>query len=54
MDSQRDNGSWEAGGYPGATPVNNTCFALLFLKRVNLTRDLTRKLDFLAETGDEK
>jgi hypothetical protein len=51
---QSDNGSWEGGGYHGATPATNTCFALLFLKRVNLTRDLTRKLDFLAEPSDEK
>ena len=54
VDSQRENGSWEGGGYPGATPITNTCFALLFLKRVNLTHDLTRKLDFLADTESGK
>ena len=47
---QSDNGSWEGGTYHGSGPIPNTCFALLFLKRVNLTRDLTRKLDFLADT----
>ena len=35
---------------PWQHPIPNTCFALLFLKRVNLTHDLTNKLDFLADT----
>jgi hypothetical protein len=50
VDSQHDNGSW-GPMYPGPT---DTCFALLFLKRANLTRDLTKKLDFLADTSSEK
>jgi hypothetical protein len=29
--------------------VVDTCFALLFLKRANLARDLTSKLQLLAE-----
>jgi hypothetical protein len=40
---QRDDGSW-ADLYPG---VPDTCFALLFLKRVNVARDLTRSLQKL-------
>lgn len=45
--NQAGNGSWEqGGGYPGHTPVLNTCFALLFLKRANLALDLTKKLPF--------
>ena len=42
---QRGNGSWDSdGGYPGQTPVLNTCFALLFLRRANLTPDLSKQL----------
>jgi hypothetical protein len=40
-----DQGYWEnGGGYPGANPLSNTCFGLLFLKRANLAKDLTAKL----------
>ena len=42
--NQGPYGQWEGGGYPGATPTTDTCLALLFLKRVNLTRDLTARL----------
>jgi serine/threonine protein kinase len=38
---QGPNGGWTNGGYPGPP---DTCFALLFLRRANLTRDLTRLL----------
>jgi hypothetical protein len=42
---QGADGSWpEDGGYHGQHPVLNTCFALLFLKRANLTPDLSRRL----------
>jgi hypothetical protein len=45
--NQAGSGAWERdGGYPGQTPVLNTCFALLFLKRANLAMDLTKKLPF--------
>lgn len=44
---QHDDGSWLAGHYHAATPPINTAFALLFLKRANLAKDLTKKLDFL-------
>jgi hypothetical protein len=38
------DGSWQGSRYPGNTPTINTCLALLFLKRVNLAKDLTDKL----------
>jgi hypothetical protein len=42
---QANDGSWtEDGGYPGQHPVLNTCLALMFLKRANLTPDLSRRL----------
>jgi hypothetical protein len=41
LDAQRANGSWETHSYPGASATLDTCFALLFLKRVNLVQDLT-------------
>jgi hypothetical protein len=42
--NQEADGSWSCGGYAGSLSVTDTCFALLFLKRANLTRDLTEKL----------
>ena len=42
---QLADGSWgDDGGFPGQSPIVNTCFALLFLKRANLTPDLSKKL----------
>jgi hypothetical protein len=42
---QSPDGSWsEDGGYHGQSPPLNTAFALMFLKRANLTPDLTRRL----------
>jgi hypothetical protein len=49
LDAQADDGSWFAEGYPGSTRPIDTCFALLFLKRANLSADLTKKLDFVVE-----
>ncbi len=40
--NQKTDGSWQEW-YPG---IPDTCFALLFLKRANLARDLTTKLAF--------
>ena len=48
LPQQQGDGRWQAGGYPGATPITDTCFALLFLKRANLAQDLTTKLEFLT------
>ena len=42
--NQDANGSWAEGRFHGSHPVVNTSFALLFLKRANLAKDLTAKL----------
>ena len=44
---QAKGGEWKGSHYHGASPTLDTCFALLFLKRVNLTHDLTTKIEFL-------
>jgi len=42
---QKGDGSWgDDGGFPGQHAIINTCFALMFLKRANLTPDLARRL----------
>ena len=48
VELQSADGDWRNGNYPGATPVTDTCFALLFLKRANLAKDLTNKVQFLT------
>jgi len=40
---QKADGSWEDGGYHGEKPILNTALALLFLRRANLTPDLSRR-----------
>lgn len=48
--AQAANGSWEEdGGFHGQSPIINTCLALLFLKRANLTPGLSKKL--VVDTG---
>jgi hypothetical protein len=42
--NQTKDGNWQNGHYPDSTPVIDTCFALLFLKKANLAVDLTSKL----------
>jgi hypothetical protein len=42
--NQQGNGSWNSAPYHGHSPPLDTCMALLFLKRANLTRDLTENL----------
>lgn len=42
--NQKEDGSWQER-FPG---VPDTCFALLFLKRVNIVKDLTNKLRLLS------
>jgi hypothetical protein len=52
LQSQRGDGSWNHGHYfaPGnITPITDTCFALLFLKRANLAKHLTKKLEFITQ-----
>jgi hypothetical protein len=51
---QAADGSWLEGGYPGESPVRNTAFGLLFLKRANLTPDLSRRLIVDSSTLTEK
>jgi hypothetical protein len=43
--TQTGEGAWGLGGYHGSVPLHDTCFALLFLKKANLVRDLSDKLD---------
>ncbi|MBX9583202.1 MAG: hypothetical protein K2X87_23090 [Gemmataceae bacterium] len=45
---QKLDGSWAEGGFPGEHPILNTAFAVLFLKRANLTPDLSKRL--MADT----
>ena len=49
---QTKDGNWHNGRYHGSTPTLDTCFALLFLKRANLTHDLTKKIEFLKIVPD--
>jgi hypothetical protein len=42
--NQKPDGYWDKSGYPGSTPVLDTCFALFFLKQANLAKDLTARL----------
>ena len=51
VDQQQQDGSWANGGYPGAMPTADSCFALLFLKRANLAKDLTDKLRLLLASA---
>jgi hypothetical protein len=45
--NQVENGSWSR--VVGEQHIVDACFALLFLQRVNLTQDLTDKLQFLQQ-----
>jgi hypothetical protein len=44
--NQQRDGYWARGGYHGADATIDTCLALLFLKRANLTTDLASRLPF--------
>jgi hypothetical protein len=44
--NQQPLGHWDNGGYIGAARPLDTCFALLFLKRAHLAKDLTARLPF--------
>ena len=52
--NQSADGSWTSQKYPGNTPQLDTCLALLFLKRANLARDLTRQLPYDAAKLNEE
>ncbi len=45
---QNPEGAWEYGQFTGANAANNSCFALLFLRRSNLVQDLTNNIRFRA------
>jgi hypothetical protein len=49
VERQGKEGAWMVGGYHQSQPLVDTCFALLFLKRANLTHDLSQKLEFFVE-----
>ncbi len=44
VDTQMANGSWTTRGFIGANPEVNTAFAILFLSRANIARDLSTAL----------
>ncbi len=44
--NQQPLGYWDKGNYIGTARPLDTCLALLFLKRVNLAKDLSKKLPF--------
>jgi hypothetical protein len=46
--AQNDDGSW-SDAFPG---VVDTAFALLFLKRANVVKDLSKRLEFLGQIKD--
>jgi hypothetical protein len=46
---QQPNGSWAGGGYSGSNETLSTSFALLFLNRANLTKELTKNLRSRAD-----
>jgi hypothetical protein len=48
LDHQKADGVWFLGNYPGSQPITDTCFALLFLKRANLAKELTKKVEFFT------
>jgi hypothetical protein len=50
VDHQNDDGGWNAGGM--CPPVVETCMAVLFLKRVNVAKDLTAQLKTVAPVKD--
>jgi hypothetical protein len=51
--NQQPLGNWDKGGYHGAARPLDTSLALLFLKRVNLAKDLTARLPFNKKELDK-
>jgi hypothetical protein len=47
--NQQRLGNWGISDYPLSTPIADTCMALLFLKKVNLVKDVTDKLPINPE-----
>jgi len=50
LDAQQGNGGWGKRGSMMSAPAVDTCFALLFLKRADLARGLSDKLDLGTPT----
>ena len=49
LENQKPDGSWqEAAPALSGGPLTDTCFAILFLKRSNIAKDLTDKLQLLS------
>jgi hypothetical protein len=46
---QQGDGSWNVGGFHQTNPVLDTALALLFLRRANLAKDLSKKLENLID-----
>jgi hypothetical protein len=46
---QQADGSWNLGGFHQANPMLDTSLAMLFLRRANLAKDLSKKLDNLID-----
>jgi hypothetical protein len=51
--NQDEDGSWYGRDFHGSDATVDTCLALLFLKRVNLVRDLTQKLTIETTEGSK-
>jgi hypothetical protein len=51
--SQGGDGRWELRNSPGSSDSVDTCFALLFLKRANLAKDVTLKIQNKLELLEE-
>ncbi len=51
---QKPDGSWHVGNYTGSVDVLDTCFALLVLKRANLAKELTVKINKLELIDEDK
>jgi hypothetical protein len=54
LPTQHPSGKWETFSYHGANDLSDTCFALLFLKRVNLAQDLTDLNLFIGITDPKQ
>jgi hypothetical protein len=54
LPTQTPQGYWNLLGYVGSVDHIDTCFALLVLRRADLAKDLSRKLEMLIEIKDLK
>jgi hypothetical protein len=52
--TQGADGQWTIQNYPGTTPTIDTCFSLLFLRRANLAKDVTLKIQNKLDLIEEK